>query len=806
MQRHKKVGGIMDRRIGENDPTMTPEERALERFVREKQKGDKKNALFNLEDIEEDGQLTHFGESLSFETPSKLDDFNEVAMSGSEDDYSDEESNDRLRKRRRLSDEASEDPERRSPPERPKTKKEVMEEVIAKSKLHKYERQQVREDDDDLRTELDKGLPDLYALMRGTPRQTPQLPKLDASQSQSASMNPDRMALLNGKDRAQADKEYDERLRQMAMEQRAQPTVRTLTEDEKLQQEAHRLKELENKRLKRMRGEPHDSESDDGTDGQVLDEYADEPPSEGDVYGLGPGLTGEEHSRGLDVEDEDDFIIDDDLIASASDIDVSQGDDREKSIDKNNYEDEEEFVADLLPRSAGQGRELVAQGAGEVSGSSHNLAYTYECPEKHEDLVQITKATAIGDLPTVVQRIRALYHPRLASENKAKLGAFSSNLVDHISYMANQPEHPPFVVLESLIRHIHSLAKTFSEEIGRAFRSHLNSMHKERPTALTAGDQIILTAIASIFPTSDHFHQVVTPAMLCMTRYLGQKIPQTLSDLAVGTYLCTLCLQYQRLSKRYVPEVVSYVLTTLWALMPGKSKRTSRASPHHNLPESLRIQTKHSTLENCENGNRLDFWDILTSGMTDTTNQSLKLALLNTHFTLILTMSTLYSTRTAYCEIFHPLHRTLQTLSSHPLPPLTLKPLQTLLRTLHITLHNHLDSRTSLRLHNHRPLAIKTSLPKFEESYNPNKHYDPDRLRAESSKLKAEHRKERKGAMRELRKDSNFQAREGLREKRERDEAYEKKFRGVVAEIQGDEGREGKSYERVKRMRRGGRR
>ena len=112
-------------------------------------------------------------------------------------------------------------------------------------------------------------------------------------------------------------------------------------------------------------------------------------------------------------------------------------------------------------------------------------------------------------------------------------------------------------------------------------------------------------------------------------------------------------------------------------------------------------------------------------------------------------------------------------------------------------------TRKPLLLHNHRPRPIKTSIPKFEESYNPDKHYDPDRDRAELSKLKAEHKKERKGAMRELRKDANFIARESLREKKEKDAQYEKKFKRLVAEIQREEGKEAKTYEREKRMRKG---
>ncbi len=42
--------------------------------------------------------------------------------------------------------------------------------------------------------------------------------------------------------------------------------------------------------------------------------------------------------------------------------------------------------------------------------------------------------------------------------------------------------------------------------------------------------------------------------------------------------------------------------------------------------------------------------------------------------------------------------------------------------------------------------------------------------------------------MRELRKDAAFVARENLRVKKDKDAAYEKKYRRLVAEIQGTEG------------------
>lgn len=71
------MGGIVDRRFGENDPTMTPEERMLERFTREKQRASRGTA-FNLEDEDE---LTHYGQSLS-----KLDDFDNAGLTLEDED------------------------------------------------------------------------------------------------------------------------------------------------------------------------------------------------------------------------------------------------------------------------------------------------------------------------------------------------------------------------------------------------------------------------------------------------------------------------------------------------------------------------------------------------------------------------------------------------------------------------------------------------------------------------------------------------------------------------------------------------
>ena len=103
LQSRNKVGGLLDRRFGEDDPTLTPEQKAAERFARQNERKMRKSSMFNLEDDDaEEMLLTHGGRSLDFDEVPK-DDYeqDEVDQADAQDfDLQD----DRPRKRVRLDD------------------------------------------------------------------------------------------------------------------------------------------------------------------------------------------------------------------------------------------------------------------------------------------------------------------------------------------------------------------------------------------------------------------------------------------------------------------------------------------------------------------------------------------------------------------------------------------------------------------------------------------------------------------------------------------------------------------------------
>lgn len=809
MQHRHKVGGIIDQRFGENDPTMTPEEKMLERFAREKMKSHKKNSMFDLEEDDDDGNfegLTHGGKSLTFDDM-PVDDFQEQDLEAEDSDGS-ERGQQRLKRLRSMAGGAGEADD--DEPERKKTKKEVMEEIIAKSKTHKFERQQAKEEDEDLRAELDKELPDLQLLLRQNKGSRHQDGNQGATQ-------------IGGVDRSAFDKNFDLEVKRLAQDKRAQPADRTKTEEEKAEDESKRLKELEEKRQKRMRGESvSDSEEDenDKKKGGAVEEENDD--DEDEDFGLGSGIQTKTKTRPtateLGFDDEDDFVIDDDLVASGSDLDLAESDDDasdesgsgdDSDAEESEAEEEDEFTRGLLNEEESRNPVFKEDSAAKESalqkGDESGLPYTFPCPQTQAELEKVARGYPLESLPTIVQRIRALYHPKLDSKNKERLGNFATSLVDFISspfggdYDAEV--WPSFGVLEAIIRHIHSLSKMFPVEIANQFRHAVGKMEEERPLALRAGDLVLLTAVGTVFPTSDHFHQVVTPSMLAISRYLGQKVPHTLADHAVGVYLAILSLQYQQLAKRYVPELVNFLLNTVCALAPtAPSKQTGRF-PLHPSPAGLRVD--EATAKD-SSPRRLSLADCVQPGPEDKkAAASAKAAILSTVLQVLDAAADAWAGKEAFSETFDQVDAvvTLVGSGSKRVPGAVAKSAD----KLHVKLGRMLRvaalSRRPLELHHHRPLAIKTSVPKFEDTYDPNKHYDPDRERAELAKLRAEHKKERKGALRELRKDAHFMAREKLKVKKAKDEAYEKKFKRIVAEIQSEEGREANEYERERRAR-----
>lgn len=103
-----------------------------------------------------------------------------------------------------------------------------------------------------------------------------------------------------------------------------------------------------------------------------------------------------------------------------------------------------------------------------------------------------------------------------------------------------------------------------------------------------------------------------------------------------------------------------------------------------------------------------------------------------------------------------------------------------------------------MRLQAHKPIPIPTYIPKFESSTsNFLRQRDPDYEKNEAAKLKSQYKQERKGAIRELRKDARFLTSVEHQRQMEKDKAYNSSMKKVFTSIEGERA-EQKAMEREK--------
>lgn len=323
-------------------------------------------------------------------------------------------------------------------PERKKSKTEVMKEVIAKSKLHKYERQKAKEDDDEEREKLDAQMNDIWALLGARRPSTtgpatgannepvPGWDEVKARPEIDSSINPERLARMQ-----EREYNYDVAVREMAFDKRSKPSERTRTEEEKLQEESERLKKLEEARQKRMRGEGDSRDEGEAPGGDDEVDFGDAAE-----YGLGTGvpmvpvggnINPDELVDG-DYEVSEDGYVDVDENGEVNASDAEHSDDygsgysgAGNSSDELEEDGDDDFLGVLGSGPGSTGTKPSVANLSKVGSKDDKLAFTFPCPQTHQEFLEIVKDTSIEDLPTIVQRIRVLHHPKLDAENKHKL-------------------------------------------------------------------------------------------------------------------------------------------------------------------------------------------------------------------------------------------------------------------------------------------------------------------------------------------------------------------------------------------------
>ncbi|KAG8715845.1 nucleolar complex protein 14 [Ceratobasidium sp. 423] len=584
-------------------------------------------------------------------------------------------------------------------------------------------------------------------------------------------------------------------------------------ESELAREAAETLEKAEKARLRRMRGEESEDEDERGGKRRrrvaQADDLEDDFVDDDDAYGLGAGLEG---------------IVDEDDGSRESEEEETEGEGETEESGEENDEGGVSEEVDLSDLSDGAGEEdEPVEGEVEALVTSHSrpskskgrgkpvpkptLPFTFPFPASHEELLEILGDVREEDVPTVIQRIRVQYHPSLAEGNKQKLQSLVGTLLDHTLHATSSPT-PSFALVTSLTPHIYALSSAYPTTAAEAFISKLTLMQKNLARGLAHGassaeartwpgapELALLRLVGVIWSTSDLNHAVGTPAMLLIGQYLAQARVRNLRDIASGLFLCTLVLQYESYSKRFVPEAVNFLANSCLYLAPHKFTSTSLPGwfPAASLESLSGLKLKSSSKLTPNTPNLSTLLNIEGNGEPQD-----KLDLLALVFMLLTKFAQMYASLSGFVELFEPVKRVLEGLGMGKQSPELQKRHSSIVDALSRTLKHSLSARKPLKLQAHKPIPIATYVPQFDAQYSGRRPHDPDHERAASAKLRAEYRKERKGALRELRKDNKFLAAEKAKRQEGIDTAYRQRMAKVVGEMH-TERAEQKQMEREKK-------
>lgn len=729
-QLKNRRGGINDKRFGERDRNLTEEEKMLERFTREKQSQSKrKSNLYNLDDDDENDEygnefennLTHLGSTLSY-------DMDETDNFGSDND---EFFSTKNNKRSHYEEDSLGFDNLTGPPKK-KTKAEVMQEIIAKSKFYKQERQKAQRKLEDEIENVDNEFDDVMAELFDSNTSAFQKP---------ASNEP----IIETK--SEKDIEYDMNVKKFLLDKRAVPADRTKTEEELLKEAEEKKKRLEQQRLDRMNGI-----------------FVDEDGDERGVEDLDDGF--------WESEIEDNFPNEEDIIADSDDDVKFKEDDQEQET--TNSKEKDNIARITVNKSI-------------------------SCPDDHESLLNILEQSSLSDHPKIIRKIIRDHQPKLAEGNKERLGKFTAVLLRHILFLATEDYSENIAefrkVQESLISILKTVSEKYNKELSNECRVIIKEIQEnfknENFKSLNNDDLMFFILVGAIFSTSDHYHLVATSCVILMVEFLEQIKFNSLSKISYASVIVNILSQYQRISKRYIPELVFFYEKILATFINIDETMAIRIDTDKlTFKDDIRFDNDDSSI--------IHLHDIFNDQINQSTDFQ-KSVLLNILHSLDSTISNIWKNLPAFPEIIINIK---SVLSQY------IRRFETLTIAKNIfdkiikleKFHKHIP----LTLQNHKPLSIPSNAPKFEENFNPDKKsYDPDRTRNEINKMKAQIKKERKFTMKEIRKDARFEARQRIEEKKKANEEYHAKMARIYNTISTEEGAEKNKYEREKKLRAG---
>eukprot|EP01135_Chromosphaera_perkinsii_P005574 Nk52_evm123s352 gene=Nk52_evmTU123s352 len=778
-----KVSSFSDKRFGENDASITPEEKMMERFVREKRRNHEKAGMFQLEgsDEEENEELTHYGQSLS-----QMDEFDNMGLNIDDDEDKGQIDSHFVSK---LHFGGGEDKIEEFDGDRKKSRREIMDEIIAKSKLHKQQRQKELEETMAMTDQLDDEFQTVMDILAKTRKE--------------------KNSVENSVGRKEVD-DYDASVRALKFEMRGRATDRLKTEKEVLDEERLKLERLERDRQLRMKGILSNVEG--GLLPKATEMSGDALGDDFEIESKKPALF---YKDGILQKDSDA----DEAIGGEECFDNPDESDAEGSDSENSGSTENESCSDLELEENGESDGDLSEDEDDtvkysrktkiMEDAAAELPFSFPAPSNYDEFQTLIAGRSNVDVLILADRMQKLYHTATNPLNRSKVESFVEiillflgDVCDEMSELSEEEAKDHLIFLDNLT----PIAFKFCEQVPDfalgLFREILWDLEyklikaikipsKSKKSLIDDGDKsgpdlkaiMYLRLISLVYPATDFQHPIVTPCIILLCQYLSQMRVRFPLDAVKGVVVCSLVSDFVKEAKRYVPEVVKY-LSGIIAVLSSSDlydgmDESQLAVPQLRTKEivspnvylySAELKSrfvigahkcdgddiKHISIPKCFCDKASSFHKYVASG-------ALATDMLHSICSLTCDYADMYADIPSFQEVFEPILFYLKCFEKNNSEEC--KSVREVIKKLKEQIALSVDSRKPLLLQKHKPVPLQFYTPSFDEKFS-GRRVDPDRERRERVKLVHKQKKEHRGAIREIRKDNAFLAAHKLKNRK----------------------------------------
>ncbi|KNB42353.1 hypothetical protein JH06_4073 [Blastocystis sp. subtype 4] len=505
-----------DRRFGAADTlnAVTEEEKMLKKLEIQRKKQLKKQRFALADDNEED-MLTHGGEALDGTITQAFNDLHEAL-----DDEDLGELDTDLLMRTNLRKEGAQSGDR----DKPKTQREIMMEIIEKSKSYRDERRRKTEALAQEIDAVDAMMEDVQSLLQY--RKDEKVKPVEIKQSE-------------------ADVEFDKLASQMMQEMKGKATDRQKTQEEIDQEELEKLEKLEKERENRMHGvlEPTQRETGDLQDNEVIKQRSD-------------------LDTAMDLIDEEKSLETEQNADEDEDYELLFGHKRQTPAERE-PEKPSKMSRKAIRIAVKKEKE---ERAAMMEQAKKEIPYVIEIPRGVAELCELLNQYVEVDdsVNLLLTRIIKTNNPNVAKDKKNEFINFYRNVIALIEQYYQQNSISLYV-LDSIQNCLISMQNYIPGNVASIWSDILTRVKTRvlgTKTFPRFSDILLLQMALNVYSITDYRHNIVNPAILLLARIALECRLQSNEEYLQSAYLVSILEDYSLQSKRVVPEMYS-LLTRL---------------------------------------------------------------------------------------------------------------------------------------------------------------------------------------------------------------------------------------------------